>query len=239
MHIVPRGVRGDLLQEMIMTALNFACNSPLFCSSVAGSSQKSGVLKITCSALVSPDIAASARPWKVSDARLILEDGSIWRAKSFGASGTQIGELVFNTSMTGRCKINTGVNFGNGICHLNYYVNFLTNKCDEESSQCFLAGLVIRSLSICTSNWRCTESLEDYLAKRNIMGIYDVDTRAITRRLRQDGSLIGVLSTEESKTDEELLEMSRIWDIVGRKRIKLHYCMNDAKVYLASMDSNS
>ncbi|KAJ9170244.1 hypothetical protein P3X46_018366 [Hevea brasiliensis] len=93
---------------------------------------------------------------------------------------------------------NTGVNFD-----------------DEESNQCFLAGLVIRSLSISTSNWRCTETLGDYLSERNIMGIYDVDTRAITRRLRQDGSLIGVLSTEESKTDEELLEMSRLWDIVG------------------------
>ncbi|KAJ6347916.1 hypothetical protein OIU76_004414 [Salix suchowensis] len=93
---------------------------------------------------------------------------------------------------------NTGVNFD-----------------DEESRQCFLAGLVIRSLSISTSNWRCTKELGDYLLERNIMGIYDVDTRAITRRLRQDGSLVGVLTTEESKTDEELLKMSRSWDIVG------------------------
>ncbi|KAG9457886.1 hypothetical protein H6P81_002394 [Aristolochia fimbriata] len=202
---------------MIMTALNFACNSPLFCSSVAGSSQKSGVFKITCSALVSPDIAASARPWKVSDARLVLEDGSIWRAKSFGASGTQIGEVVFNTSMTGYQEILTDPSYaGQFVLMTNPHIgNTGVNFDDEESSQCFLAGLVIRSLSICTSNWRCTESLEDYLAKRNIMGIYDVDTRAITRRLRQDGSLIGVLSTEESKTDEELLEMSRTWDIVG------------------------
>ncbi|CAN4096472.1 unnamed protein product [Withania somnifera] len=93
---------------------------------------------------------------------------------------------------------NTGVNFD-----------------DEESMQCFLAGLVIRSLSISTSNWRCTKTLDDYLAERNIMGIYDVDTRAITRRLREDGSLIGVLSTENSRSDEELLEMSRRWDIEG------------------------
>ncbi|ONH99180.1 hypothetical protein PRUPE_6G016000 [Prunus persica] len=86
---------------------------------------------------------------------------------------------------------------------------------DQESRQCFLAGLVVRSLSISTSNWRCAETLGDYLAERNIMGIYDIDTRVITRRLRQDGSLIGVLSTERTKTDEELLEMSRSWDIVG------------------------
>ncbi|KAI4371634.1 hypothetical protein MLD38_009961 [Melastoma candidum] len=92
---------------------------------------------------------------------------------------------------------NTGVNFD-----------------DEESRQGFLAGLVIRSLRISTSNWRCTKELGNYLIERNIMGIYDVDMRAITRRLRQRGSLIGVLSTEQSKTDEELLGMSRSWDIV-------------------------
>lgn len=89
------------------------------------------------------------------------------------------------------------------------------NPDDEESNQCFLGGLIIRNLSICTSNWRCKETLEEYLIKRNIMGIYDVDTRAITRRLREDGSLIGVLSTDQSRTDDELLEMAKKWKIVG------------------------
>ncbi|KAL0343134.1 UNVERIFIED_CONTAM: Carbamoyl-phosphate synthase small chain, chloroplastic, partial [Sesamum angustifolium] len=135
-------------------------------------SPKVRLFTVNCQS-VSPAASGSSstglveKPWKVSDARLVLEDGSVWRAKSFGASGTQVGEVVFNTSLTG------------------------------------------------TSNWRCTETLGEYLASRNIMGIYDVDTRAITRRLREDGSLIGVLSTEESKTDEELLKVSRTWDIVG------------------------
>ncbi|KAF3440530.1 hypothetical protein FNV43_RR18814 [Rhamnella rubrinervis] len=157
------------------------------------------------------------RPWKTSDARLVLEDGSIWRAKSFGASGTQVGEVVFNTSLTGYQEILTDPSYaGQFVLMTNPQIgNTGVNFDDEESMQCFLAGLVIRSLSIGTSNWRCTETLSAYLAERNIMGIYDVDTRAITRRLRQDGSLIGVLSTEESKADEELLEMSRAWDIVG------------------------
>ncbi|KAF2289357.1 hypothetical protein GH714_035303 [Hevea brasiliensis] len=113
-------------------------------------------------------------------------------------------EILTDPSYAGQFVLMTNPHIGNtGV-----------NFDDEESNQCFLAGLVIRSLSISTSNWRCTETLGDYLSERNIMGIYDVDTRAITRRLRQDGSLIGVLSTEESKTDEELLEMSRSWDIV-------------------------
>lgn len=160
---------------------------------------------------------ANSRPWKISDARLVLEDGSIWRAKSFGASGTQVGEVVFNTSMTGYQEILTDPSYaGQFVLMTNPHIgNTGVNYDDEESRQCFLAGLVIRSLSICTSNWRTSETLGEYLAKRNIMGIYDVDTRAITRRLRQDGSLIGVLCTEESKTDDELLELSRKWKIVG------------------------
>ncbi|XP_074281497.1 carbamoyl phosphate synthase small chain, chloroplastic [Silene latifolia] len=157
------------------------------------------------------------RPWKVSDARLVLEDGSIWNAKSFGATGTQVGEVVFNTSLTGYQEILTDPSYaGQFVLMTNPHIgNTGVNFDDEESRQCFLAGLVIRSLSISTSNWRCVDTLGQYLAKRNIMGIYDVDTRAITRRLREDGSLIGVLSTEKSKSDEQLLETARSWDIVG------------------------
>ncbi|XP_061363484.1 carbamoyl-phosphate synthase small chain, chloroplastic-like [Gastrolobium bilobum] len=157
------------------------------------------------------------RPWKNSDARLVLEDGSIWKAKSFGASGTQFGEVVFNTSLTGYQEILTDPSYaGQFVLMTNPHIgNTGINFDDEESRKCFLAGLVIRSLSISTSNWRCVKALGDYLAERNIMGIYDVDTRAITRRLRQDGSLIGILSTDNSKTDEELVQMSKSWDIVG------------------------
>ncbi|XP_055825175.1 carbamoyl-phosphate synthase small chain, chloroplastic-like [Solanum dulcamara] len=184
-------------------------------------STNSRVFTVKCSSKnLSSDGAPSVlveRPWKVADARLVLEDGSIWRAKSFGARGTQVGEVVFNTSLTGYQEIITDPSYaGQFVLMTNPHIgNTGINFDDEESMQCFLAGLVIRSLSISTSNWRCTETLGDYLAERKIMGIYDVDTRAITRRLREDGSLIGVLSTENSKSDEELLEMSRTWDIVG------------------------
>ncbi|OAY84718.1 Carbamoyl-phosphate synthase small chain, chloroplastic, partial [Ananas comosus] len=154
------------------------------------------------------------RPWKTSDARLVLEDGSIWRAKSFGVSGTQVGEVVFNTSLTGYQEILTDPSYaGQFVLMTNPHIgNTGVNTDDEESRCCFLASLIIRNLSIwCTftsicfntSNWRCSETLDD------------VNTRAITRRLRQDGSLIGVLSTEESKTDEDLLEIARRWKIVG------------------------
>ncbi|XP_022884508.1 carbamoyl-phosphate synthase small chain, chloroplastic-like [Olea europaea var. sylvestris] len=178
------------------------------------------ILTVKCQSISLSNISSTGlpeRPWKVADARLVLEDGSIWRAKSFGASGTQVGEVVFNTSLTGYQEILTDPSYaGQFVLMTNPHIgNTGVNFDDEESRQCFLAGLVIRSLSISTSNWRCTQTLGDYLAERNIMGIYDVDTRAITRRLRQDGSLIGVLSTDESKTDEELIKTSRTWNIVG------------------------
>ncbi|KAL4634026.1 hypothetical protein ACB092_04G167400 [Castanea dentata] len=207
---------GSKLMELGVTVTNpFSC----FASS------KSPPFTFRCSVSLSSSdhhhhrasLGLAERPWKTSDARLVLEDGSIWRAKSFGASGTQVGEVVFNTSLTGYQEILTDPSYaGQFVLMTNPHIgNTGVNFDDEESMKCFLGGLVIRSLSISTSNWRCAETLDDYLAERNIMGIYDVDTRAITRRLRQDGSLIGVLSTEESKTDEELLELSRSWDIVG------------------------
>ncbi|CAA6671888.1 unnamed protein product [Spirodela intermedia] len=168
------------------------------------------ILNVTGSLSATPraELHAVGKPWKIADARLALEDGSIWRAKSlvpWEHKLVKYQEILTDPSYAGQFVLMTNPHIGNtGV-----------NPGDEESRQCFLTGLVIRSLSICTSNWRCTELLGDYLAKRNIMGIYDVDTRAITRRLRQDGSLIGVLSTEESKTDDMLLEMSQKWKIVG------------------------
>ncbi|CAM8904895.1 unnamed protein product [Rhodiola kirilowii] len=126
-------------------------------------------------------------------------------------SPSSVAEVVFNTSLRGYQEILTNPSYARQfVLMTNRHIgNTGVNFGDEESSECFLGGLVIRSLSIGTSNWRCVETLGDYLTKRNIMGIYDVDTREITRRLRQDGSLIGVLSTEESRTDEDLLQMSR------------------------------
>ncbi|PON83543.1 Carbamoyl-phosphate synthase, small subunit [Trema orientale] len=201
--------------------MSLTLSNPLTCFVPKASSFNSPryrVFTVTCSsAIATPALGLAERPWKVSDARLVLEDGSVWKAKSFGASGTQVGEVVFNTSLTGYQEILTDPSYaGQFVLMTNPHIgNTGVNFDDEESTKCFLAGLVIRSLSISTSNWRSKKTLGDYLAERNIMGIYDVDTRAITRRLREDGSLIGVLSTEKTKTDEELLQMSRSWDIVG------------------------
>uniref|UniRef100_A0A1J3CRW5 Carbamoyl phosphate synthase small chain, chloroplastic n=1 Tax=Noccaea caerulescens TaxID=107243 RepID=A0A1J3CRW5_NOCCA len=195
------------------TSLGFVSPTGL---SIRRGGHRVSVIRCSASPLTSSTVLVE-KPWTSYNARLVLEDGSIWPARSFGAPGTRVAELVFNTSLTGYQEILTDPSYaGQFVLMTNPQIgNTGVNPDDEESEQCFLAGLVIRSLSISTSNWRCTKTLADYLIERNLMGIYDLDTRAITRRLREDGSLIGVLSTEQTKTDEELLQMSRSWDIEG------------------------
>ncbi|CAM6084716.1 unnamed protein product [Calypogeia fissa] len=178
---------------------------------------------IRCSVQVAEGAAPTAakRPWKTVDTRLVLEDGSIWRGKSFGAAGTQVGEVVFNTSLTGYQEILTDPSYAGQIVLMTqpHIGNTGVNADDEEASTIFLAGLIIRDLSNRVSNWRSTQTLPEYLQKNNVMGISDIDTRAITRRLREVGSLVGVLTTDTSKTDEELLTMAKSWTIVGKDLI--------------------
>ncbi|CAA7051344.1 unnamed protein product [Microthlaspi erraticum] len=153
------------------------------------------------------------KPWSTHNARLVLEDGSVWSAKSFGASGTRVAELVFNTSLTGYQEILTDPSYaGQFVLMTNPQIgNTGVNPDDEESRQCFLAGLVIRNLSISTSNWRCTKTLGDYLSERNIMGIYDLDTRAITRRLRENG--LDLISDVSCKSPYQWFEKTNPdWD---------------------------
>lgn len=166
-------------------------------------------------------MAAIERPWKTNDCRLVLEDGSIWKGKAFGAKGTQTGEVVFNTSLTGYQEILTDPSYAGQFVLMTvpHIGNTGVNFQDEESKTCHLSGLVVRSLSNCVSNYRATQTLPDYLKQRNIMGISDLDTRAITKRLRDKGSLNGVLSTDSSKTDDELLTQARNFNIVGKDLI--------------------
>ncbi|GJP80435.1 hypothetical protein CLOP_g10638 [Closterium sp. NIES-67] len=161
------------------------------------------------------------RPWRTADARLALEDGSVWKGSSFGARGTQAAEVVFNTSLTGYQEIITDPSYAGQIVLMTcpHIGNTGINEQDEESRTCFTSGLVVRSISNCVSNWRSSQTLPDYLRQHNMMGISDIDTRAITKRLRDKGSLNGVISTDRKKSDEELVEMARSYSIVGKDLI--------------------
>lgn len=125
------------------------------------------------------------------NALLALEDGSLFYGTSIGIDGESIGEVVFNTSITGYQEILTDPSYYKQIVTLTHphVGNVGTNKEDEESEKVFVSGLVIRDLPLVMSNWRASESLGGYLVRHNIVAIADIDTRQLTRHLRQHGAM--------------------------------------------------
>ncbi len=136
---------------------------------------------------------------------LVLEDGSIFSGRSIGASGSRVGEVVFNTAMTGYQEILTDPSYASQIVTLTYphIGNVGTNTEDEESARVFSAGLVVRSLPSSHHNWRAQQTLPEYLALRGVVAISDIDTRRLTRILRTQGALAGCLLASE-EVDLEL-----------------------------------
>ena len=160
-------------------------------------------------------------------ARLALEDGSIWHGEAFGAEGTQVGEVVFNTSMTGYQEIITDPSYAGQIVVMTgvQVGNTGMNEDDDECLQPFMHGFIVRELSGRVSNWRASTDLSAWLRERNIIGISDIDTRALTRRLRERGSLKGVLSTDASLDDQALIDKARDWEgLVGKDLVEVVTC---------------
>lgn len=126
----------------------------------------------------------------IKSALLVLEDGTQFHGRAIGATGTAVGEVVFNTSMTGYQEILTDPSYSRQIVTLTYphIGNVGTNAADEESSQVHAQGLVIRDLPLIASNFRSTEDLSSYLKRHNIVAIADIDTRKLTRLLRERGA---------------------------------------------------
>jgi len=131
-------------------------------------------------------------------ALLALADGSSYRGWSFGATGTTIGEVVFNTGMTGYQEVLTDPSYCGQIVTFTYpeLGNTGVNPEDEESSRPQVKGAIARNICTRPSNWRSTQSLPDYLKQHGIVGIYGIDTRAVTRRIRVVGAMNGGISTE-------------------------------------------
>jgi carbamoyl-phosphate synthase small subunit len=140
-------------------------------------------------------------------ARLALEDGTIFTGQAFGATGASAGEVVFNTSMMGYQEILTDPSYTGQIITMTYPLigNYGTNAQDIESAKPCVAGFVVREVSEIASNFRCDLSIQDYLRQNGILGITGVDTRAITRKLRIQGAMRGVITTDDL-TDRELLD---------------------------------
>lgn len=171
--------------------------------------------------------ASVSPPWEgAPPARLVLSDGSVWRGTAFGHTGSAVGEVVFNTSLTGYQEIMTDPSYKGQFVVFTYphIGNVGINPEDMESEKVHLGGVIIRDLSCKVSNYRANLTLDEYLKQQKVMGIANVDTRAITRRLRVDGCLNGAICTDASIPDEELLAMTKSWTIVGKDLIKEVTC---------------
>lgn len=128
-------------------------------------------------------------------ALLVLEDGTVFKGVSIGAEGCSVGEVVFNTSMTGYQEILTDPSYCRQIVTLTYphIGNTGTNSEDEESPNIHAQGLIIRDLPLVASNFRNQATLSDYLKKHNVVGIAEIDTRKLTRILREKGAQSGCI----------------------------------------------
>src|SRR5574337_1581970 len=142
---------------------------------------------------------------------LALADGSIFCGTSIGAEGRSVGEVVFNTAMTGYQEILTDPSYAQQIVTLTYphIGNTGCNAADEESGRVQAAGLVIRDLPRLASNWRSSETLPDYLRRHGIVAISEVDTRRLTRILRETGAQSGCLMAGEGIADDAALAAAR------------------------------
>jgi len=142
---------------------------------------------------------------------LALEDGSIFRGLGIGASGESVGEVVFNTAMTGYQEILTDPSYARQLVTLTYphIGNTGCNAVDEESEQPMAAGLIIRDCPDRHSNWRAEESLPSYLCRNGVVAISDIDTRRLTRILREKGAQGGAIIAGPKVDTERALELAR------------------------------
>jgi len=141
-------------------------------------------------------------------AYLVLEDGTVFTGESFGAEGSSFGEVVFDTSMTGYQEMLTDPSFSGQLLTLTYPLvgNYGMNELDDESPQVQARALIVREHCAAPSHYQSVETLHEYLLRHGIPGIAGVDTRAITRRLRSAGVMMGVVTTE-MEPDRALAEL--------------------------------
>ena len=159
---------------------------------------------------------------------LALADGTVFEGEQFGATGETVGEVVFNTSMTGYQEVLTDPSYKGQIVTMTYPLigNYGCNEADVESIGPQVEGFVVREYSAYHSNWRSKWSLDTYLAEHGIIGIQGIDTRALTRRLRVHGVMNGCLSTEDLDP-ESLVAKAKAWHgLVGWDLVQRVTCPN-------------
>ncbi|PYM64433.1 MAG: carbamoyl phosphate synthase small subunit [Candidatus Rokuibacteriota bacterium] len=157
---------------------------------------------------------------------LALADGRVFEGESFGARGEAVGEVVFNTAMTGYQEVLTDPSYkGQIVCMTAVHIgNTGVNEEDVESHQPWVEGFVVREASAVASSWRATASLDAYLARHRIVGIQGIDTRALTRHLRDQGAQEGILSTEDLDPGSLVARARAAPGLIGRDLVKEVTC---------------
>ena len=140
---------------------------------------------------------------KYQKAILFLEDGLFFKGKSLGSLGETSGEVCFNTGMTGYQEILTDPSYAKQMIVMcsPHIGNYGTNESDVESSNIYASGFIIKNESLSPSNWRSSSSLEEFLKSNKVVGIQDIDTRALTIHIRNNGSMKGIISTNDFDID--------------------------------------
>ena len=171
-------------------------------------------------------------------ALLVLADGSSYSGWSFGAKGTGVGEVVFNTGMTGYQEVMTDPSYLGQIVIFTYpeLGNTGVNPEDEESTRPQIKGAIARNVTYRPSNWRSTQSLPDYLQGHNVPGIYGIDTRALTRKIRSLGAVNGGISTEILEPEQLLSLVREAPSMAGLNLVKE---VTTKEVYEWSEETNS
>ena len=155
-------------------------------------------------------------------ALLALEDGTVFEGRAFGAFGEAKGEVVFNTAMTGYQEILTDPSYRGQIVTMTYphIGNYGVNSKDIESRRIWVEGFVVKEVSEIASNWRAEKSLDEYLKEYNIVGIEGIDTRELTKRLREVGSQMGIISTVDLDPVSLVNRARELPKIEGRDLVK-------------------
>ncbi len=153
---------------------------------------------------------------------LALEDGRTFEGESFGAQSTQVGEICFNTSMTGYQEVLTDPSYRGQIVAMTYPLigNYGTNSLDQESREPHVRGFVIEELSEIPSSWRSEVSLEDYLRRWGIPGVQGIDTRALTRHLRERGAMKACLTVEALSEKEAIARAVAGEGVIGMDYVR-------------------
>jgi len=154
-------------------------------------------------------------------AYLLMENGEIFKGKSIGYKGICVGEVVFNTSMSGYQEILTDPSYKGQIVAMTYpqIGNYGTNKSDKESEKPFVEGFIVKEMSYIASNFRSEDTLNEYLTKNRIVGIENIDTRKLTKIIREKGSLSGAIVSSEKEINEAKKLIDK-YSIVGEDMVR-------------------